>query len=156
MKYIIRAIKYFFYFSFFIFVVMLLLVAFGVVEGNIETMFRNGWDSIWQIAVMFACVAAFYPLFGFAKKEFIVPVDAKDPEGAMVEFMKGKGYEVETHEGDNYTFRARKAIQRVCKIWEDRLTFTKTEYGYEVEGLRKDVFRIAYGIEYILRNQSEQ
>ena len=41
-KYIIRAVKYFFYFTFLMIIIMCVLVLAHVVEGNIETMFRDG------------------------------------------------------------------------------------------------------------------
>jgi len=156
MKYAIRAVKYFFYFSFIVFVMMLILIAFGLVEKDIDKLFRNGWDSVWQIAILFAFVSAFYPMFGFVRKSLTVPVDAEDVTGNITRFMADKGYDVETTDGNNMTFRARSAVQRVCKIGEDRITFTKDDTGYMVEGLRKDVFRLVYGIEYILRNQKEE
>ena len=67
-KYIIRAVKYFFYFTFLMIIIMCVLVLAHVVEGNIETMFRDGYKSLWQKAGMFACVAAIYPIYGFVKK----------------------------------------------------------------------------------------
>ena len=39
-KYAIRAVKYFFYFTFLLALFLTVLVLAGVVEGNIETMFR--------------------------------------------------------------------------------------------------------------------
>ena len=49
MKYIVRAIKYFFYFSILLIIILSVLVLAHVVDGNIETMFRNGYNSLWQI-----------------------------------------------------------------------------------------------------------
>ena len=42
-KYIIRAVKYFFYFTFLMLIIMCVLVLAHVVEGNRETMFRDGY-----------------------------------------------------------------------------------------------------------------
>ena len=58
LKYIVRAIKYFFYFSIIMIVIMSILVLAHVVDGNIETMFRDGYNSLWEIGLMFAAVTA--------------------------------------------------------------------------------------------------
>ena len=41
---------------------------------------------------------------------------------------------------------------RLSKMYEDRITLTRTPDGYQMEGLRKDVLRLAVGIE----NQCER
>ena len=56
-KYAIRAVKYFFYFTFLLALFLTVLVLAGVVEGNIETMFRGGYRSLLSIAIMFICVS---------------------------------------------------------------------------------------------------
>ena len=41
-------------------------------------------------------------------------------------------------------------------MYEDRLTFTRSFSGFEIEGLRKDVIRIVYGLESAFRNDNNQ
>ena len=61
MKYIVRSIKYFFYFALLTSAIVYALVLIGAVEGNIESIFRGGYDALWKMAAFFAAVAAVYP-----------------------------------------------------------------------------------------------
>jgi hypothetical protein len=40
-------------------------------------------------------------------------------------------------------------------MYEDRISLSMTEGGFEMEGLRKDVFRLATGLEYKLNPQQD-
>ena len=73
MKYFVRAVKYFFYFAFLCTAIVMALVLIGAVEGNIDAIFEDGYNSIWKIAVFFLLVASVYPKLGFISR--IVPVE---------------------------------------------------------------------------------
>lgn len=156
LKYIIRAVKYFFYFSFLLVVILAVLVLAHVVDGNIETMFRDGYNSLWQIGLMFAAVSAVYPIFGFVKKEAVIPGEYSEIRGDVVKFMENRGYRLESESGENMTFRSRSVLNRMTRMLEDRITFTRTLGGFELEGLRKDTIRIIYGLENALRSNSDE
>lgn len=153
MKYFIRAVKYFFYFSIIVTIIMAALVLFKVIDADIELMFRNGYDSLWHIALMFAVVSAFYPMLGFMKKETLIPGEYKDIRQEIVEHMQEKGYDLEAEKEENMSFRLRNKIHRLTRMYEDRISFTRNFSGFQVEGLRKDVVGIVYGLEYKFRNK---
>ena len=46
MKYLIRAVKYFFYFAFLTTAIVLALVLIGAVEGDIDTIFNGGYSAL--------------------------------------------------------------------------------------------------------------
>lgn len=151
LKYIVRAVKYFFYFTILLIIIMTVLVLAHVLDGNISTMFRNGYDSLWQIALMFAAISSVYPIFGFVKKEALIPGEYAEVRDGVVKYMEDKGYRLEKEEGENLTFRNRSFLNRLSRMLEDRITLTRTLGGFEVEGLRKDAIRIIYGLENALR-----
>lgn len=151
LKYIVRAVKYFFYFTILLIIIMTVLVLAHVLDGNISTMFRNGYDSLWQIALMFAAISSVYPIFGFVKKEALIPGEYAEVRDGVVKYMEDKGYRLEKEEGENLTFRNRSFLNRLSRMLEDRITLTRTLGGFEVEGLRKDTIRIIYGLENAMR-----
>ena len=154
-KYAIRAIKYFFYFTFLLALFLTVLVLAGVVEGNIETMFRGGYRSLLSIAIMFICVSSVYPIFGFVRKSAIVPGEYKDIRDGIVDAMESRGYVLEKEEGENLSFRLKSTLNKITRMYEDRITFTRELGGFSVEGLRKDAIRIIYGIESRFRKDEE-
>lgn len=151
MKYFTRAVKYFFYFTFLFVVIMAALVLIGVVKADISLMFREGYKSLWQIALLFALVAAFYPRFGFIKRSAMIKGEYSDIRGGIIEYMEARGYRLESEDGENLTFRLRSKFNAIVKMCEDRITMTRELGGFEVEGLTKEVVRIVGGLEYKFR-----
>lgn len=156
LKYIIRAVKYFFYFSFLLVIILAILSLAHVIDGNVETMFRDGYNSIVQIALMFAAVSAVYPVFGFVRKDTVIPGEYAEIRDGIIKFMENRGYRLEKEDGENLTFRNRSVLNRLSRMCEDRITFTRTLGGFSVEGLRKDTIRLIYGLENAFRNPDEK
>ena len=94
MKYIVRVFKYFICVTVLMALILLVLALLGYVEKDVNSMFRNGWNSIWQIALMFLVVAAIYPRFGFCKRGAIVPGAYEDIRPGVVRYMAERGYEL--------------------------------------------------------------
>lgn len=147
MKYLVRAIKYFFYLLIILVVVILALVAFKVVDGDISTMFVNGYDSLWQIALVALFFALVYPKVGFSTRKAYMPGSPEQVAQTVKEVMASRGYVLETAEGDDMTFRKKGAATRMIKMWEDRLTFEKTPTGYNIEGLTREIVRVVSALE---------
>lgn len=147
MKYFVRAVKYFFYFAFLCTAIVTALVLIGAVEGNIEAIFEDGYNSIWKIAVFFLLVASVYPKLGFISR--IVPVEARwnSVRETVVDYMSEQRYVIESESPEKVTFRFKTVSGRILKMYEDRITIIITPEGWLVEGLRKDAFRIATALE---------
>lgn len=153
MQYLIRAIKYFFYFLIILVVIMAVMIAIGAVEPDIATMFRNGYDSLWQIGAMLVVFGAIYPFFGFMKKETIVPGEYSEIREGVIMYMISRGYRLEKEEGENLYFRANGPLNKAFRMFEDRISMTRSYAGFTMEGLRKDVIRLSMGLEYKFRNE---
>lgn len=147
MTYLRRSLRYFLYLVIILCIIIGVLVASGLVEADLQKMFVNGYDSLWQIALIIAVFAALYPRFGFGKREALAPGEYGDIIGGVLDVMDHNGYRSEKREGENLTFRKRSPIVRMVKMGEDRITLTRTATGFTVEGLTRDIVRIASGIE---------
>ena len=151
MKYLIRSVKYFIYICVFVSIILLAMVLLGFVSSDINVMFQQGWKSVGYIALMFAAVAVIYPAFGFKKRLAGVLGDFADLRPGAISYMEEHGYVLESENDQVMTFRYRSFINRLFRMFEDRITLGKTLGGFEVEGLTRDVYRIVYGLEYKLR-----
>ncbi len=156
MKYFVRAVKYFIWFSVLFTIIIAVLMFAGIVKGDVSTMFRDGYRSLWQIAILFAFVAAFYPKFGFIRKSVAIPGEYPDIRDGIIEYMELRGYRLESEEGENLTFRLRSKFSALFKMFEDRITLTRELGGYQAEGLTKDIVRIVGGLEYKFRRGDEE
>ena len=153
MKYLVRVLKYYIYIVVIMSLILVLLSLLGLTGGSsIDEIFRNGYDSLWQIALMFLIVAAVYPKFGFNRRSVIIPGEYGEIRDGVVKYMEEKGYVLETEKEENLTFRAKSPLRRATRMFEDRVTFTRDLGGFLVEGITKDIVRIISGLEYKFRN----
>ena len=153
MKYLVRVLKYFVFITVVMALILLVLSLLGIVEKDVNAMFRNGWDSLWQIGLMFLVVSAVYPRVGFCRRGARIPGTYEEIRPGLVRYMAERGYEIETEEGENLTFRRKGFLARLGKLlFEDRITFERDRAGYYIEGRTKDVVRIISGLEHIFRD----
>ena len=154
MKYAIRAVKYFFYIVIIVAIMFGILMAVGYLDTDINSLFKNGYNSLWQIAIVFALLSAIYPSFGFMKKDVIVPGEYNEIRPIVIKAMEERGYSLESEEGENLTFRRKGGLSRVTRMLEDRITLTRDITGFQMEGIRKDVVRLVYAIESKARGET--
>ena len=147
MKYLVRVLKYFVYITVVMALILLALSLLGIVGRDVDSMFRNGWNSLWQIALMFLAVSALYPKFGFCKRGAIIPGTYEEIRPGLVRYMAEHGYEVEKEEGENLSFRARSTVRKITRMYEDRIEFERDFAGFTVKGKRSDIVRIIHGVE---------
>lgn len=156
MKYFIRSLKYFVSFVIFFAAVLLALILFGAADWDLNSIFREGADALWKIALLFAAVAAFYPKIGFISRQLALNGGKAADRSVISEYMGQLGYVKETDAGDRMTFRMEKTSGRLARMFEDRITITfSTEDGVAIDGLRKDVARIAGSLEFRFNSESE-
>lgn len=153
MKYIVRSIKYFFYFALLTSAIVYALVLIGAVEGNIESIFRGGYDALWKMAAFFAAVAAVYPALSFIRRDIPAAGEFSAHKEVIKEYMRGRGYVVENESDDSISFRMKGIAGRLTKLYEDRIVISSGCGAILVDGLRKDVIRIAAGLEARLEAQ---
>lgn len=154
MKYLKRSVKYFFYYVILLVIIIAVLIAFKIVDADITKMFVNGYDSLWQIALVFAAMAAAYPRFGFSTRNAHMKGETAELILGIKEVMDGHGYKLTEEDAEgNMKFRKRSPITRMLKMGEDTLTFTRSISGYDIEGITKDLVRVVSALEYKFRSE---
>jgi len=147
MKYIIRALKYFCYLIIFLTLIILALVLTGFVEADLSKMFVNGYDSLWQIAILMLVIALLYPRFGFSSRTAHIYGSPEELRADVVRAMERLGYRLEGEKDGGWTFLRRSAVSRALKMWEDRITLSPSGAGLKVEGLTRDLPRVVSALE---------
>ena len=147
MKYIIRSLKYYCYLIILLTLIILALVLTGFVEADLSKMFINGYDSLWQIALIMLAFAALYPRFGFTKRTVHLYGSPEELRPDIVKVMDVLGYRLENETDSSWTFLRRSGMSRALKMWEDRITLTASAAGLEAEGLTRDLVRVVSALE---------
>lgn len=137
-RYIIRSVKYFLYLIIIMTLLLAILVLLGLAEADPAEIFVGGYSSYWKIGLAFLALAAIYPRFGYSKNEIISGVELKP---LIHSVMDSRGYKLRSEEGDTMVFIKRSPLDRALRMWEDAISFTKTEAGYDIEGHTKEMVR---------------
>ena len=152
MRYVIRAVKYFVQVSLTMAIILLILMAAGLISTDINVAFQNGWRSVGIIAILFGVVSGIYPLFGYSKRMVDVKGEPGEHRAAIIDTMEEKGYKLEKEADDGgLQFRLRSIPARIFRIWEDRVSIIPVLGGFQVEGLTRDITRIAGTLNYKLK-----
>ncbi|MDE5890183.1 MAG: hypothetical protein K2H10_04115, partial [Bacteroidales bacterium] len=98
-----------------------------------------------------------YPNIGFVGWAAMFPGCCEENNQKIKDYMESRKYSLEHEEEGEMRFRHRGVLNRISRLHEDRITISSQFSGAVIEGLRKDVFRIAAGLEYNLnpRNTEE-
>ena len=146
MKYLLRSIKYFIYLAVMLTIFIAALLALGFIEGPIDNIFKNGADSIWQMALIVAAFAAVYPMLGYGKRNVRIYGEPEQVWPEIVEFMNGRGYILTEGDAEGAKFRLASNLGRVMRMGEDTITFTRNIGGYSLEGRTKEIVRLDTGL----------
>ena len=147
LKYLLRSVKYFIYLLVVLALILLILTKLGLASGDIDTMFVEGKRSVLKILGIMALFAAIYPKLAYATRRISIQGADEEVYPRLREVMDARGYREEKSEDGTTTFIKRSAFARLVKSYEDRLTFSRTMYGFDVEGLTKEIVRIASALE---------
>lgn len=145
MKYILRALKYYVTMAVVLVAVIFAMVKLGFVTGNINDLFVNGYDSIWQIALILLAFSAVYPMLGYGKRQVSLFGSDEEVKKGVITAMEDRGYRLESENGADMSF-----VKRL-----NRISFKRTISGYELEGRTKDIVRIISNLEYRFRNPED-
>ena len=139
MRYFIRSVKYFVQLMVILVIIIAVLILAKVVPGDISEIFVNGYNSLWQIALLMAAFAAIYPRFGYIKREAVVPGSDEEVLPVLRRVMEAHGY---VEEGSTLCFRKKAAGDRLTRLWEDKITVERCAVGFVLEGIGRDVTRL--------------
>jgi hypothetical protein len=154
MKYLVRSVKYFFYFALLTSLILFILVFLGMADSNIANNFEGGYSAFWKMALFYAAVAAVYPKLAFIDRKLYIDPSV-DIKAETVQFFKDRRYVLDRQTDDTMTFRLSSKGARLVKMCEDAITIKRTLDGYYMEGHRKDVLRLASGLEYKFQDKED-
>ena len=101
-------------------------------------------------------VAAVYPSLAFIRRDISAKGEFSAQKQEIKEYMKDHRYELESETENTLTFRVRGIAGKLAKMYEDRITIIATFGGIQIEGLRKDVIRLATGLDARLNRAEDQ
>lgn len=152
MKYLIRSVKYFFSFAI-VFGLIIAILVLTTDGASLSTVFspENGLfkaGSFPKIMIFFVAVAALYPALSYVKKETFITGTYQENEDTIKRVFDNYGYELVSEDSESATFRIKSKMTRFMRMYEDAITITKGESPLILSGYRRDIFKLASGIQY--------
>ncbi|MCK9627149.1 MAG: hypothetical protein M0R37_00990 [Bacteroidales bacterium] len=153
-KYLIRVAKYLVYMAvvFFLIITIFALTS-GQKEFNYESLFRAGTGI--QLLVFFIVMSFAYPLVSFIKKRAYLNHPFAEEREKVLKVFENSNYIIVAQEATTITFRHKSPVTRLFRMYEDTIIVDFSDNPIILEGMRKDVFRLARSIEYATREVSE-
>ena len=142
MRYFIRAAKYFVQLLVILTLIIAALMVAKIVDTDISKLFVNGYDSLWQIALLMAAFAAMYPRLGYARREAVLPGADDEVYPVLDRVMTAHGYVRESRSDGRLCYRKSSFGARLSRLWEDRITVDRIATGFGLEGYNRDVVRL--------------
>lgn len=145
MRYLIRAVKYFFAFC---------VLYVGVVWLSILTqkgMDISVWDSISatmatergrMLALAVVALSAAYPFFGFIKRS--VKWDMATDADRLVEIFAAAGFALKLKDGGKMVFKANNILDRLVMLFEDEIVVEQQREQITLSGIRRGVAKVIY------------
>ncbi len=157
MKYFLRSVKYLITLVIFLAVFIAIMVLFSknmsfsqIFDPEVGLFRANqGWKMLGFLAVF----AAIYPLISFIKKDVTFNGSFADKKAAIMEIFVNQGYVPISEDSDNIIFRKAKKGARLSRMFEDKVILTKGDSIVTLDGYRKDIYRLASGIEYAISRE---
>lgn len=154
-KYIIRAIKYFFYIGIiFSLLVTIMFYTSEVPEGTtVLDLFKEGaW---WKILLFFVAFSGIYPSIGYQKKEIYSNGNWSDKKREIKALFENANFVLTDETPTSMTFTLRNKFLRIVKMYEDTIILDYSTEPATISGLRKDTLRFSRSIERIMRMDNE-
>lgn len=160
MKYLLRSVKYFFSFAL-VFALVIVILVLTTEGATLSTVFspENGLfkaGSFPKIMIFFVAVAAIYPGLSYIKKEAFITGTYQENEEKIHMVFENYGYELVSEDDETATFRIRSKMTRFMRMYEDAIVITKGESPLILSGYRRDIFRLASGIQYAALKREEE
>lgn len=145
MRYLIRAVKYFFAFC---------VLYVGVVWLSILT--QKGMDiSVWNsisatmatergrmLALAVVALSAAYPFFGFVKRS--VKWDMATNADRLVELFAAAGFALKEQREGKMIFKANNILDRLVMLFEDEIVVEQEGEQITLDGIRRGVAKVIY------------
>ena len=157
LHYFIRVFKYVVYYT--IFLGLLLALVFYTSSDRGELQYF--WELIpasnyWQVALFLVVFSAVYPFIGFVKRNVYLNRSFQADKELLIECILRANYQLASDDGATMSFRQKSIFIRIIRLFEDTITLNYSDNPIVLDGMRRDVYRFARNMEYVVRQRSRE
>jgi hypothetical protein len=153
-KYLLRVVKYIIFYAILIF---LMLVVVYFTSSNQEITFweliRPGQQT--NLIILIVAFSVVYPFIGFTKQKIYTNGPFDQDKDAVVRIFTESGFIQASDNDGKLVFKAKRITMRIFRVFEDKVTLDYTDNPLVMEGMRRDVQRIARHMEHYFRSEKQ-
>jgi len=153
-KYLLRVVKYIVFYAVLIFL-MLVVVYFTSDNQNISfwELIRPGQQT--NLIILVVVFSVIYPFIGFTKQKIYTNTPFAQDKEAIVRIFTESGFIQALDNDGKLVFKAKRISMRIFRVFEDKITLDYRDNPLVMEGMRRDVQRIARHMEHYFRSNRE-
>ncbi len=153
-KYLLRVVKYIVFYAILIFL-MLIIVYFTSSNKDISfwELIRPGSQQ--NLIILIVAFSVVYPFIGFIKQKIYTNSPFDQDKDAIVRIFTESGFIQASDNDGKLVFKAKRISMRIFRVFEDKITLDYTDNPLVMEGMRRDVQRIARHMEHHFRSNRE-
>ena len=153
-KYLLRVVKYIIFYAILIFL-MLVVVYFTSSNQDITfwELIRPGQQT--NLIILLVAFSVVYPFIGFTKQKIYTNRPFDEDKDAVIRIFTESGFMPASDNHGKLVFKAKRISMRVFRVFEDKITLDYTDNPLVMEGMRRDVQRIARHMEHHFRSNRE-
>ena len=154
LAYLRRVVKYVVFYTILI-VAMLAVVYFTSDNPNITfwELIQPGQQK--NLILLIVAFSLLYPFLGFSKKEIFTNRPMTEDKDTVIRIAAESGFIQESDQNGKMVFRAKRIAMRIFRVFEDRITIDYTGNPVVIEGMRRDIQRIARHMEHFFQRSRE-
>ncbi|HPV88103.1 MAG TPA: hypothetical protein PKU85_02690 [Bacteroidales bacterium] len=148
--YLRRVFKYIIFYTVLI-VAMLAIVYYTSDHPDITFMelIRPGQQK--NLIILIIAFSALYPFIGFSKKEIHTNRPMAEDKDSVIRIVGESGFILTSDENGKMIFKAKRIAMRIFRVFEDKITIDYNDNPVIIEGMRRDMQRIARHLEFYFR-----
>jgi hypothetical protein len=153
-RYLIRVVKYIIFYAILIFL-MLVVVYFTSSTRDITfwELIRPGQQT--NLIILIVAFSVVYPFIGFTKQKIYTNRPFDQDKDAVIRIITESGFIPASDTDGKVVFKAKRISMRIFRVFEDKITLDYTDNPLVMEGMRRDVQRIARHMEHYFRSTRE-
>ncbi|MCL1973517.1 MAG: hypothetical protein FWG54_01710 [Bacteroidetes bacterium] len=156
-NYLIRFVKYFVYLC--ILIAIMLALVFYLSDHRGE--YRHFWELIptynfWQMGLFLFVFAAIYPIISYVDRKVYLNRSFDLDKDLLINVLLNANYQIESDNDYRLVFRHKNAFTRFMRLYEDKITLDYSDNPIVLNGLRRDVYRFARTMEYVVRQHARE
>ena len=157
MQYLIRFAKYLIYLG----IILTVFLALAFYTSSDRGELNYFWELIhpsnyWQVALFLVAFAAIYPSFGFIKRKVYLNHAFEKDRDTLIECILRANYRIESDNGKVIVFRQKSVFIRLIRMHEDAVTLDYSDNPIVLNGMRRDVYRFARSMDYLVRRMGRE